>query len=328
MEDPTYLWECLAPHQLQQHICHSHIRTELFFPLPGPGSSWKAGRLYLGTWEKAVSAVSACPPDCPVTLVLAASSSASTGFFQGTGLPCTAEETALLDFPEINWLLTDLSLPELQDLWAEICSARQSWNQLLAEQMGEAPGPLAILTAFSRHTGSHLFLLNADYQVICGCLELLFEDPAAKMLLEGFQLPPESRQEWGLPDLTGSRDQYRGELFQEYWYLQRLPSAGSAGAVWLWLSASPPLDGQGLLRLLAPSLAAVLQREEDGSVCSQFLQQLLEPLIPDMPALRQLERRLPYPLEGFFSCIVTVFCPRGFCPAPISSTGWKSCFPA
>ena len=325
MEDPTYLWECLAPHQLRKHICHSHIRTEIFFSLSGPAGSWKAGRLYLGTWGEAVSAVSACPPDCPVTLLLAADSTA--GPAGGPGSPCPAEEDAPLDLPEINWILTDLSLPELQDLCAEIGSARREWAGLLAEKMGEDSGPLAILTAFSRHTGSHLFLLNGEYQVICGCPEVFFEDSAAKMLLEGFQLPPETRREWGLPELSGSQDQYRGKLFQAYWYLQRLPGAGPSGAAWLWLSASHPLDGPGLLRLLAPSLAAVLRRTEGTSACSRFLQQLLKPLIPDMPALRQLERSLPYPLEGYFSCIVIRFSPQRTLPYAYFQYRLEALFP-
>ncbi len=314
MADLTDLRERLAPHEIQRQLRHSQIRAEVFFPLPGPDSHWKPGRLYVSGWRQAVSAVSACPPPVPVSFLLSAS--------QGSGLP-EEEEKAVLDRPQINWILTDLPLSSLEDLCEESMSACHSWSALLAEQMAGKSRPRQLLAAFAQAAGAHLFLLNQNYQVICGCPEIFSDDPAGRLLMDSLWISPETREEWSLPELDGSWEERHGVRSFGCWYLRKLPS----GDMWLWLSSSHPVAGAELLRLLAPALAAILPQNEESSPCFRFLQHLAENSATDSARIRQLMKTLPYPLEGYLSCLVIRFAPRTFPPYAYFSCRLEELFP-
>lgn len=203
-----------------------------------------------------------------------------------------------------------------------------SWQALLAEELAQDKNPSQLLDAYARQAKGHFFLINESYQVLCGCRNSFFEDPAARRFQEAFCLTPEQQSTWGLPELqTGTRFQKTKKQIRLF--LEPLPAASSGEtSAWLWFSCREMPKDPPPLPLLASACSVSLRHAQDDSVCSHFLRQVLEQPSPDRAALEQMAKPLPYPLEGFLACLVIRFEPQGFLPYAYFQYRLERLFPA
>ena len=207
-------------------------------------------------------------------------------------------------------------------------SVYPSWQALLAEELAWERNPAQLLDACSRRAGGHFFLLNPRYQVLCGCTERFVGDPAARQFQETFCLSLEQQKSWNLPVLQ-PETRFQGVREQMQIFLEPLP-AGAAGetAAWLWFSCREQPQAPPPLPLLAAACSASWRHAQDGSACSRFLRQMAKQPAPDRVALEQMAEQLPYPLEGFLSCIVIRFDQQPFLPYAYFQYRLEQLFPA